>query len=168
MAISVILSKATATQYKMVFPLLPSETSPKATAELILNIFAVNIPSVSLNQAESYWQGKHMDLHLGGMSFDPLNISFMVDSNFKNWIAMFNWLKLVSDNKTVPSAVPKDYMVDASIILMDNWNEVVLRVLFKNVWIQSLGEMSLSVRDGESHIESTAVFYYDRFEIEEV
>ena len=165
MTVSVETGRATATQYRLVFPMLPTETTLTATDEMVLNIFSVNVPSVSLNQSEQYWQGKHMDLHTGGLVFDPLNISFMVDAEFKNWNVLFNWLTYVSDNYEIPSAQPKDYMVDASLLLMDNWNDKVLTLMFKNMWIQSLGELSLSIRDGESHIESSATFYYDRYEV---
>jgi len=159
------INRATATQYQLVIPMLPTETTLDAVDVVRLNLFSVVLPAISLNQGESTWQGMKMLFHNGGMSFDPLSVSFMVDSDFSNWHILYKWLIYVCNNFDKPSSLPADYMVDMSIKLMDNYNVEKVVIMFKNVWIQSLGELSLSVRDGESHIECNATLYYDRYEI---
>ena len=159
------VNRATATQYQLVIPKIPTETSLSAVDELKLNLFAISLPSVSLNTGEGQWQGKKMQFHNGGMTFDPWQISYIVDSNFNNWKILFKWLTFINNNKDIPSEKPAAYMVDASLKLMDNYNNETLVIMFKNVWVQSIGELSLSIRDGETHIECNATLYYDRYEI---
>lgn len=164
------LSRATATQYRLVLNQIPipiSAGSLHDMDELKLNIFSVVLPSITLDQSQMDWQGKHTYLHHGGVTFDPLNISFVVDSRFANWKILFTWLTSIANNKDRPTRPPDEYVTDAAIILMDNWDQTLFKLVFKNLWIQSLGELSFSIRDGETHIECTAIFYYDRYELDQ-
>ena len=160
-----IISKATATEYAFVIGSIPSDKNIHAVDELRLNIFNINLPSVSLTQSDMPWQGKIDKMHIGGISFEPLNISFLVDVDFKNWKSMYNWLTFIANNYDVPSKNANEYVTDASLIIYNNFNGINTKIIYKNMWIQSLGELSFSIRDGESHIESTATFVYDRYEI---
>ena len=58
-------------------------------------------------------------------------------------------------------------MIDASLSITDNYEKEVARVAFKNIWVQNLGEITLSQREGDVTMESSATFLYDRFEITE-
>jgi hypothetical protein len=159
------ISKSTATEYSFQLGKIPSASDIHAVDELRLNIFNINLPAISLNQGEMSWQGKHIQLHLGGMSFDPLNISFLVDSECRNWNILYKWLTYIADNKEKASMVADQYVTDASIVIFNNFNQSHTKVTFKNIWVQTIGEISFSIRDGESHIESSATFLYDRYEV---
>ena len=161
-------SRATATQYKLVLNQIPIPISAgniHDMDDLKLNIFNVTLPSVTLDQAQMDWQGKHVYLHHGGVTFDPLNINFIVDGQFKNWRILFTWLTNIANNKDRATRPPDEYVTDGAIILLDNWNETVFTLAFRNIWIQNLGELQFSIRDGETTIECSALFYYDRYEI---
>jgi hypothetical protein len=160
------LGKATATQYKFTLSRLPvSGAGIHQLDTLKLNLFDVNVPGMSLDTSEMPWQGMKAKMHMGGITFDSLNINYVVDSEFKNWKLLSQWLLAIANNKDRPSRPADEYVLDASIILMDNWNNVVMSVIFSNLWIQSVGELRLSVRDGETIIESSAVFNYDYYVI---
>lgn len=167
MSISANLNKSTATNFVLAFPKIPTETTITANQPLTLNIFNTIIPSVTLDQTESRWQSGKMLFHSGGITFDQWTIQFIVDSKLKNWAILYNWMTSISNNKNVYSAFPDDYMVDASLNIMDNFETLILRVNFKYVWIQSIGEVSFSQREGETVIESSAILMYDRYEIQE-
>lgn len=157
------ISKATATEYAFVLNRLPNNIHDMD--ELRLNIFNITLPSVSLTQTEMPWQGKHTNMHLGGITFDPLNINFIVDSEFRNWRVLFNWMMYIADNQEKPSEDANNYVVDGSLIIYDNFNKIHTTISYKNMWVQTLGELSFSVRDGESLIESSATLMYDYYEI---
>ena len=161
------LAKATATEYYLVFPKVPNDPNIHASDELKLNIFNINIPTFSLEDTKFLWQGKYVEFHIGGVSFDPLTVSFVVDSEYRNWKLLFRWLTYIANNKDKPSNVPNDYVTDASIILYDNFHKKHTFITFKNIWIQNLGELQLSIREGETYIECNATFQYDRYEIED-
>ena len=156
------LNKSTSTEYQFVLNRLPNNIHDMD--ELRLNIYNITLPGVSLNQQEMPWQGKHAQMHLGGVTFDPLNINYLVDSEFKNWRVLFNWIMFIADNKEKPSADANSYVVDGSLLIMDNFNKVHTTISYKNLWIQTLGELSFSIRDGESFIESSATMMYDYYE----
>jgi hypothetical protein len=167
MANSVIINRATPVSYRLVIPLLPSETRLTATKELMLDIFGVIIPTVTLDTTEERWQEAKMLMASGSVTFDAWGFSYIVDSNFKNWSVLFRWLTFINNNRDKMLERPQDYSVDCSLSIIDNFNKEVLRILFKNAWIQSLGEVSMSQREGESILESSSVLYFDRYEIQE-
>ena len=159
------ISKATATEYAFILGKIPNGTNIHDADILRLNIFSIALPGVSLTNTEMPWEGSHVQYHIGGITFDPLNINFIVDSEFENWKTLFRWLTYIANNKDIPSQKPDDYVTDANIIIYDNFSNPHTFVTFKNIWIQSLGELTFSIRDGETHIECNAIFYYDRYEI---
>ena len=131
---------------------------------LKLNIFNIKPSSYfrySTDELKAYTQ-----MHQG-ITFDQLNISFIVDSQFKNWKVCFDWLVYIANNYNKPTSKPSDYVTDASLIVLDNWDNALFNIRFINLWITSLGELTFSVRDGETHIECTANFNYDRYEVQQ-
>lgn len=162
------LNKSTATNFTLVFPKIPSESTITANRPLTLNIFGTIIPSLTLDQTESRWQGGRTLFQSGSVTFDQWPLNFIVDSKLRNWVLLFNWMTSISNNKDTYSDLPKNYMVDASLNIMDNFETSILRINFKNVWPQSIGEVTFSQREGESIIESSCVLLYDRYEIEQI
>ena len=162
------LNKATATNFELVFPLLPVTSTLNEIKPLSINIFGTVIPSLSLDETEQRWQGAKMYMHSGLLNYDTWNISFVVDSKLSNWILLQKWVIFINNNKDIPSRKPTDYMIDASLNITDNFTTQVATINFKNTWIQSLGEVTLNQRDGESILESNATLRYDRFEITEI
>jgi hypothetical protein len=159
------ISKATSTEYSFILGQVPGNTGIHAVDTLRLNIFNVELPSVSLTNTEFNWQGKHVDYHTGGITFDPLNISFIIDVNFDNWKVLFNWITFITDNKTIPSQQANDYVTDANLLIYNNFGLITTTIQFKNIWLQSLGSVTFSIREGETQIESNATFHYDRFTV---
>ena len=159
------LNKTTATNYQLAIPLLPSETTLEASKELMMNIYGTVIPGLSLDLSESKWQGNKMLYHSGGLNFDTWEIQFLVDSQYKNWTLLYNWLTTIANNYDTPSAKPSDYQVDCSLKITDNFQNTVLKIILKNTWIQSLGVVTLSQREGEAQVECSATLAFDRFEV---
>ena len=93
------ISKATATEYAFILGKIPSEDSMHAVDELRLNIHTINLPGVSLENTQFNWQGKNVQYHIGGITFEPISISFTVDVEFANWKVLSNWLMYIADNK---------------------------------------------------------------------
>lgn len=165
MSINVNLNKGTACNYELIFPLLPHKTLISDNKELILNIHGTIIPSISLEQTESPWQGKKMQFHSGGITFNEWNINYIVDSELSNWKLLYDWMVYINDNYNIPTKPVNDYMVDASLIITDNYHSLIRKILFKNIWPISLGEVTLSNREGEMQLECDATFSYDRYEV---
>jgi hypothetical protein len=159
------LNKFTGTNFVLVFPKLPSQKGEQSIKPLTLNIFSTVLPSVELSDATGKWMAGSMKYQIGDVSWGDWNVDFIVDSKLENWKLLYNWIIYINNNKDSFLLNPKDYQVDVSMLMMDNFENVNLEVVYRNVWINSLGNVDLSYRDGDAIIESSAKFSYDRFEI---
>lgn len=167
MSININVNKATPTSYELVFPLIPTETAINATEEFSLNIYGTIIPGLNLDSVEHRWMGAKFQSDSGNVTFDPWTVSFIVDSEFNNWKLLYRWITFINNNKDKFGEDPANYVVDATLRVTDNFRKEVLRIHFINVWINMLGEITLTHREGETLLESTVNFAYDYFEIRE-
>lgn len=159
------INKSSPTNYRLVFPLLPAEITLAANKPLTLNIFGSVVPSLTISEFEQDWQGLKQKIAGSGLLFDQWNVSFIVDENFENWQILFNWMSYINDNYEKHMDLHKNYSVDASLQITDNFRENVLELTFVSVWPTNLGEVTLSQRDGETLIECMVNFSYDYFKI---
>lgn len=162
------IDKYTPSKFEMVFSKIPTETSILAVKELTINIFGSIIPGMTLDSLDMPFMGGKVREFSGNIEFDPLTVMFNVDSKFRNWYILYSWITFINNNKDKFGENKRLYATDATIRIMDNFENTVLRINFKNIWPNSLTEVSLSYRESESILESMVTFQYDRFEAEEV
>ena len=161
------LNKASAFSFELTFPVIPSETEIKVNEELVLNVFNSIIPGISMDFNEESWQGAKSKMATGGFSFEDWNVSFIVDSNFKNWKMMYKWMMFMNNNKDRYIEEQRNYSTDATLRIMDNFQNQRFSLFFVDVWPTSIGEVSMNYREGEMNLETQVSFTYDRFEIRE-
>ncbi len=163
-----ILDKASPANFSLVLPNLPPDISIADTQELVINIFGTVIPGTSLDILEHYWIAGKMHTDSGLITFDPWTVDFIVDENLLNWQILFKWMTYINNNKDVRGRIPQDYQIDATLRILDNFQGEILRIFFVNLWINTLGEVRFSTREGDTNLESQAQFVFDRFELREV
>lgn len=163
-----ILDKASPTNFQLVFPNLPPDITIADTQELVINIFGTIIPGLSLDMIEHFWAGGKFHADSGLITFDPWTVEFVVDENFNNWQILFRWLTYINNNKDRRGRIPPEYTIDATLRVVDNFQQEILRIFFTNLWINLLGEVRFSTREGENNLESQAQFVYDRYELRDV
>lgn len=168
MAIDAVLNKATPQAFELVFPLLPTQTDMSEGNELTLNIHSTVIPGITIDLLERNWQGGLSFIPGGRIDFEPWEVSFLVDGDFNNWYELYRWLMYIHNNKDIYAVNPGDIWVDASLRIVDNFSNEIMRLLFTNVWITSLSSVTLSYRDESTYLESQATFYYGRYEAERI
>lgn len=162
------IDKATPTNYQLVFPLIPTETTIGANNPFVMNIHSAILPSVSIATEELRWQGNKTRHGMIPMEFDPWLVSFVVDSQLSNWKLLFNWMEEINNNNDKIAERHKKYSVDCSLVVTDNYAVSVLEVIFVSVWPSVLGEVSFSQREGDVILESTINFNYDYFYVKEI
>ena len=91
-----------------------------------------------------------------------------VDSVFSNWIVLYKWLTYINNNKDRYGRERDSYKVDATLRVLDNFRNEILVIDLVGVWINMLGEISLTYREGSQNLESAANFIYDRYEIRNI
>jgi len=165
MALTTQVNKASPNSFELVFPIVPEGVNLTSNRELTLNIFSTIIPGVTLGTEENRWQGTITTYAAGVLEFEQWSTEFIVDEEFKNWSVLYKWLQYINNNKDQMMQDNRAYTVDAFLRVVDNFQEEIFKLQFINVWINNLGEITLSHREGENVLECNALFVYDRFEI---
>lgn len=159
------LNKSTSTNFELVFPVLPTETSLKGTDALVLNIYETVLPSITLDTTDINWMGATVHQDIGSIVYDSWFVNYTVDSKFNNWYTLYKWLTYINNNRDRFGRDPKEYKVDATLRVLDNFRNCIMTATFIGAWVNMLGEVALSYREGTSNLESNINIMYDRFEI---
>ena len=162
------LNKSTPTNFELIFPLVPMSGNIRDTQGLTLNIHTTVLPSLSLDTTEIQWQGGTVHQDIGSITYEPWLVNFTVDSLFSNWIVLYKWLTYINNNKDRYGRERDDYKVDATLRILDNFHKEILVIDLIGVWVNMLGEISLTYREGSQNLESAANFIYDRYEIRNI
>ena len=165
MAFDTNIDKATPTNFELVFPILPTQVTLAAHNELSLNLQGVVLPSITLQPGEVGWQDTKHKIAVGPLEFEQMQVQFIVDSYFSNWRVLFQWMTYISNNKDKMMEFHKNFAVDASLSIQDNFQREIMRIAFIGMWPVNVQETSFSTREAEVTIESSATFVYDYFEL---
>jgi hypothetical protein len=167
MALDTQLNKASPFSFELVFPLIPLQTELEANEEFVLNIYETVLPGVSLDAQDQRWQGGVTKQATGELTFEPWNVNFMIDSEFKNWQVLFKWFMFINNNKDKYIDTHFVYSVDATLRVTDNFQNQIFSLFFVDVWPNNMGEVTMTYREGEPNLECQISFVYDRFEVRE-
>jgi hypothetical protein len=159
------LNKANPQNYEIIFPKIPTEETMEGSTELTINIYESVIPSLTMEATPRYWQGGVAQYEAGSLTYEPWFVRFTVDSEFKNWLTLYKWMLNINNNKNKFSASREEYVVDATLKITDNNGLVVLKVDFINAWVNMLGEITLSQREGSRDLIASCNLMYDRYQI---
>lgn len=159
------LNKATSSNFELIFPRIPTGKTIREMEGLTLNIYQTVIPSLTLMTTDVFWQGGVAHQDIGGITYEPWLVNFTVDSKFQNWTTLYKWLTFINNNKDVYGRSTDQYKIDATLRILDNFRNEILAVDLVGMWINMLGEIQLTYREGTQNMESSANFIYDRYEI---
>ena len=162
------LNKATATNFQLIFPKVPTGDTIKEVRQLTLNIHSTVIPSMTIGTADVLWQGGVAHQDIGELTFENWYVNFTVDSEFSNWLTLYKWLTFINNNKDRYGRSTDQYKVDATLQILDNFRQEVLVMNIYGIFINMLGEVQLTYREGAQNLESSANFTYDRYEIRNI
>ncbi len=162
------LNKATPSNFELIFPKVPTSENIQDMQGLTLNIHTTVIPSLTLDTEEINWQGGTAYQDIGSITYEPWLVNFTVDSTFTNWTTLYKWLTFINNNKDRYGRERDQYKVDATLRILDNYRQEILVMDLIGVWINMLGEISLTYREGSQNLESAANFIYDRYEIRNI
>ena len=166
MALSTVVDKASANSFELVFPIVPGGADLSSNKELTLNIFSTIIPGVTMDMTEHRWMGAKTTRATGALTFEEWNFMFTVDEEFKNWQALWTWMAWINNNHDKFLENHHDYTVNATLRVVNNFQQEIFKLLFVDAWVNNLAEISLSHREGEQNLECSANLIYDRFEIQ--
>lgn len=129
-----------------------------------LNYFmqSVAIPTVSANRVQVGFQNSVTYMQDTNITFDPLNIQFLVDEDYKNYIYIKDWMM-----KSAEKEKPPMMFQDATLHVLSNKKTNNIRFKFYGLFPLnvSAGSYESSVSDTNALVGS-ATFSYQYFEIE--
>ena len=152
--------------FALIIPRIPGTGSGDM---LILNVHSVNLPSLELGAKDIRWQGGKTHIPDAVSNWGALTVQFMVDEALSNWISIFKWLTFMHNNKDkYVAAETKDYAIDASLLMLDNWKKPIVEFKFVNAFPTSLSECTMSYREGSRYIDSSVSLTYDYYDVDAV
>jgi len=165
-------SRATPTNFSLIFPKLPSESTVAASEELTLHLVNTVIPSLTIPSITVNWMGieaRYDAVH--HINYGDWSITYKVDADFNNWKKLYTWLKFITSTKADPAldhVIPSEHQINARLIITDNFKNNILAIELHNVWIDFLGEVSLAYDKGEMILEGSARLKYSAYEMSEI
>jgi hypothetical protein len=137
---------------------------------------SVNIPGVSVGQAPINFPSLTVYSPGNQISYNSLNISFLVDESVISWQNLYDWFRSFAspdgtDERNLKTALQNEYSKqdkkqysDATLTVLNNLNNPVIRVQFTNVFPVSLSDITFDTRQSaDDVITADATFVYDEF-----
>ena len=137
---------------------------------------AVNIPGMSIGQAPI--ATPMLDIYAPGnkISYNPLNIHFLVDSRLEGWQELHSWYRAIAspesfqERKTL-TAMQNQYAMnkknnysDATLTVLSSLNNPILRVQFTNCFPITLSDIIFdSAQSADDTISADGTFMFDYF-----
>ena len=153
-----------------------------------------NLPGINLGEAIFPTPFKQIPVMGDDLTFDNLEITFLVDAKLENYIELHRWLVGIGFPKSrteissfknantdafptqagntgsatspgTPSSVQAMFG-DATLTIMSAKNNPVVEVRFQDVYPVSIGALAFSQQEGDiTYLTSTATFQYKLYEI---
>lgn len=159
--------KASDSLFRFELSNLPEVISREQSRNLILNCSSVQIPGVAINVARNHWQGAYIQYAYGNVTFDAINIAFLIDEDLNNWKTLFNWVLFCNNNKDKHGIKFEENRVSGVLHYYNNYlNKVVLDFTFNYMWCTGVGGIELSAKtDGSQYLEAQANFLFDNVDL---
>ena len=122
-------------------------------------ITTVGLPAIGLPEAEAGFKNYQGFLPGDKITYEPLDLTFMLDEDMKNYMEVFNWIQS-NANETTPATH------DLILSILTSHNNLNKEIKFVNAIPTSLGGVEFSTQlDTIDYLQADVSFRYDRFEI---
>ena len=145
---------------------------------------AAEIPGISINSVDSNTPFTVIP-HAGSrLTFNPLDLKFVVDENIANYLEIYNWLvgmgRPDSFQQTVDFAKQSHGFAsridsvqkmesDGTLLILDGDKNPKIQVFFEAMFPVSISGLSFNSTDSDvQYIEATAQFRYRKFSFEKL
>ena len=131
---------------------------------------SVNLPGVSLGEINR--PTPFLDMYSPGtkLSYEPLDVEFLVDEELQSWKNIYDWLLSIAD----PDGFEKrdgskelqtlKHFSDATLTVLSGLNNPVLRVQFTNLFPLTINSLKFdTTQSAETIITATATFRYQSY-----
>jgi hypothetical protein len=122
-------------------------------------ISTCSLPTVSLGETEAGFKNYQGFVAGDKVTYDAIDLTFMVDEDMKNYIEVFNWIQS-NANENISAKH------DIILSILSSHNNVNKQIRFVNALPVSLGGVDFTTQTTSiEYLQSTVSFRYDYFEI---
>ena len=134
------------TEFKVIFSKLP---------QTVFFLQKISIPDVSITPITQYTSQLDIDQIGEKMQFQPITLTFLIDSKLRNYREIFDWMKRITVNQS-----QKDEESDLILII-----NRLQKIRFVDCWPTQLSGMEFSVVDTDTqYLTATVTLHSDWFE----
>ena len=133
---------------------------------------SVNLPGISLGEVIQPTPLMPTQVPGNDLTWEPLNVTFLVDENLNNWREMYDWLIGIgfpNEYDEYKDQKAKQIYSDATLTILNSNMVPNYTVMFKDLFPTSLSEVSFDSASGDIEgIKATATFRYLTYSYEKV
>jgi len=131
---------------------------------------SVNLPGVQLGEVNR--ATPFLDMYSPGtkLSYDPLDIDFIVDESLQSWKDMYNWFTTIADpdgfekRTYVRELQHSEHFSDATLTVLSALNNPILRIEFANCFPLTLSSIDFDTKSSADNIITCrATFRYQSY-----
>lgn len=130
----------------------------------LLNYFiqTAQLPGISASGAMANHKGNNIYMQADQIEYDPLQITFLIDERFDNYLFLYDWMKRDKEKERPPI-----WLKDATLHILTANKTPNLKIRYHGMFCQMLGEVDFesSVSDPNA-LMCSATFRYQYFDIE--
>ena len=139
---------------------------------------SVNIPGVSVGQAPINFPSLMVYSPGNQITYNNFNMTFLVNEDVQSWIDLHDWFRSFAspdgtNERNLKSALQNQYnnmssekqqYSDATLTILNNLNNPIVRVEFTNMFPVSLSDIIFDTKQSaDDIITADATFVYDQF-----
>ena len=150
-------------------------------------ITEANLPGIAFS-GDAVLNTRFTSLPMMGdtINYEPIELSFNVQEDLSNWREIHDWMvgigfpesteqfdSAITDASSIRTSVPSvnaslaSLASDATLTIMSNKNNPVIKITFKNAYPTSLAGMNFDTKDVEAqNLTSTITMNYDTYSVE--
>lgn len=157
----------------LTLPTIPPHTLSETLKKTIsrnnpfhINIVSSVLPGLTFDIEDTSHMLKHREI-TGRITYEPWNVSFLVDEQLENYKVFFKWLQYIDSNIGKKIKHSKDeYKIDGFLQTLSNYRKDTALFKFINLSPTGLGEITLNYQE-TTYLTCEVTFEYDYIEIGE-
>jgi hypothetical protein len=176
-----ILNKSRNDKFLLVFDIPPilKKMQSKNYDSVVPNsvqfsIFGTIVPEIVVPAVENRYAGNTLYVSSNSKnSYPPVNVKFAIDSQYKNYWTVYQWLNLLHDQKEgrynakdiVVDSNFNDYQTNLTIYGLDEYDNKVIKFNYIKAFPTSVDTIDYNYQDG-AEIVSGFTFVYSQMHVE--
>jgi hypothetical protein len=133
------------------------------TPEIEYRIQSVDIPGLNLGYAETPSPFVRLPFP-GNLSYDTLNILFLVGEEMKDYLGIFDWMVSLGHPDRLSQYNPEQAVSDCSVLILNSAMRPIINCKFTDAFPVSLSSLSFDTTLPDvQYATATASFKFTRF-----